>query len=114
MTSLSEVQHFAGKKCVLCYNQVVSVRERTLGAQEQTSHLDLQLTSEHDMKYRAHVVPGLQLNQTIPNFRTLILQAYMIVMLGLKAMCVRSCQWAKYINAHTLVFNQNLKSNLFG
>lgn len=84
MTSLSGVQLFAGKKCVLCCNQIVSVRERTLGTQEQTSHLDLQLTGEHDVKYRAHVVPGLQRNQTIPNFRTLVLQAYMIVTFRLK------------------------------
>ena len=34
--------------------------------------------------YRAHVVSGLQLNQMIPNFRTITLQAYMMVMLVLK------------------------------
>lgn len=84
MTSVLGVPLFAGKKCVLCYNQVMSTRERTPETQEQTSHLDLQLTNKHDMMCSAHVVPGLQLNQMIPNLRTLILQAHMIVMLGQK------------------------------
>lgn len=35
------------------------------------------------MMYRVHVVPGLQLNQRIPNLRTTILQAYMMIMLVL-------------------------------
>lgn len=84
MTSLLGVQLFAGKKCVLCYNQVVSVRERSPGTQEQTSHLDLQFAIKHEVMRSTHVVPGLHLNQTIPNLRTLILQACMIVMLSLK------------------------------